>query len=174
MKIAYESTLDDMVEPQLRIYFRSKTYQKSRWTAGIWGSLIPVVIFWVFFRPDSTSEILLTVFGGAAFGLIIHLLTFKEGIKKRIRKYVAREMKDTLPCLSEYNVNDGKIVYTGRNVSITFLLSDLISISEDAERLELSFGSDKGLCVIPLRAFQSPEEKSLFLSSLKSQQSATF
>lgn len=167
MKITYEPTLDDMVEPHLRAYFRSKTYQKTKWTTGIWGSLITILILWVFFRPDSTNAILFTVFGGAAFGLIIHVLTFKDGVKKRIRKYVERENKGMSACLSEYTVVEGKIVYTGRNVSISFSLSDLVSITEDTERMELFFGADKGLCLIPLRVFQSPEEKSLFLSSLK-------
>jgi hypothetical protein len=167
MKISYESTLDDMVEPQLRLYFRSKTYQRSKWTTAITGPLVTIVVFWVFFRPQSTRAILFTVLGGLALGLITNVLTFKDGIKKRIRKYVAREMKDKPPCISEYTVTEDKIVYTARNVTIGFLLSDLVSITEDPERMELFFGADKGLCVIPLRAFQSPEEKSLFLASLK-------
>lgn len=167
MKITYEPTLDDMVEPQLRVYFRSKSYQKNRWTTAISGSLIMTAAFWIFLRPQSIRTILLTLFLGVATGLVTYLLTFKDGVKKRIRKYVERENKGLPACLSEYTVTEGKIVYTGRNVSISFSLSDLLSITEDAERLELFFGADKGLCVIPLRAFQSPEEKSLFLSSLK-------
>jgi hypothetical protein len=167
MKITYESTLDDMVEPQLRVYFRSKSYQKNRRTAAISGSLIMTAAFWVFIRPQSTRTILLTLFLGVTTGLVTYVLTFKDGVKKRIRKYVAREMKDKPPCISEYTVTEDKIVYTARNVTIGFLLSDLVSITEDPERVELFFGADKGLCVIPLRAFRSPEEKSLFLASLK-------
>ena len=167
MKITYESTLDDMVEPQLRIYLRSKTYQRSRWTTALSGSLITIVVFWVFFRPESTRTILFTVLGGAAAAFASYVITFEASIKKRIRKYVERENKGLPACLSEYTVTEGKITYTGRNVSISFSLSDLVSITEDTERMELFFGADKGLCVIPLRVFQSPEEKSLFLSALK-------
>jgi hypothetical protein len=167
MKITYESTLDDMVEPHLRLYLRSKTYQRSRWTTAISASLITIVFFWVLFRPESTLTILLSVLGGVASALISYVLTFKAGVKKRIRKYVEREVKDKPPALSEYSVGDGKITFTTRNVSLSFLLADLVSITEDTERIELFFGDDKGICLIPLRVFHSPEEKSLFMSSLR-------
>jgi hypothetical protein len=84
-----------------------------------------------------------------------------------LRKYVEREHGPSIPALTTYFLDGDVIRCDSLGVSISFRVDDLMEIVEDAETLELSFGS-KGLCVIPMRAFKTSEEKTAFLTTIKS------
>jgi hypothetical protein len=80
--------------------------------------------------------------------------------------YAEREHGQVLPALTRYTVAEDTIQCECLGTTITFRLDDLKEISEDGEVVEVSFGS-KGLCVIPLRAFQTPDEKITFITKIK-------
>lgn len=166
MKLSYESRLDDIVEPAVRLFLRSKTYQTNKWR----GTLLCAVVFAVFaflgFHARDAISIVWICMAAAAWGAGIYLLTYKGTVRRRIEKYVARQTEGKLPETTLYEVTSEKLNYTTLGVGITFPLADLIVIVEDAEYLELSFG-EKGICVIPLRAFSTPDEKAAFLSAVR-------
>lgn len=165
MKFTYESTLDDVVEPSVRLFVRSKTYATHRWRgAAIWG-----VAFAVFaaigFRSKPDINLPLICVAAAAWGAGLTLLTYKGSVRRRIAKYVKTELPGGWPRITDYEITDDKLTGTTSGVSLTFNLADLTAVTEDAKFLELTFGT-KGLCTIPLRAFSSAEEKAAFLAAI--------
>lgn len=165
MKFAYESTLDDVVEPSVRLYLRSKTSATNRWrSALIWAFAFAAFAF-IGFRYKTDVNIAVICLAAAAWGAGLVLLTYKSSIRRRIAKYVAREMSGPWPRTTSYEINDGQVISTTSGVTISFNLADLTAVTEDARHLELTFGS-KGLCTIPLRAFPSIGEKTAFLAAV--------
>ena len=56
---------------------------------------------------------------------------------------------------------DDKLECDHLGATLGFKLKDLEHLMEDDEYMEISFG-DVGLCTIPLRAFESEEQKEAF------------
>jgi hypothetical protein len=166
VKLSYESRLEDVVEPAVRLFLRSKTYRTNKWR----GTLLCAGVFAVFaflgFHARDTISVVWICIAAAAWGAGIYLITYKGTVRRRIERYIATETQGKLLETTHYEVTPEKLTATTLGVDVTFRLSDLQGISEDATRLELSFG-EKGPCVIPLRAFQSPEEKTAFLAAVQ-------
>ncbi len=166
MKLTCEATLDDVVEPSFRLFLRSKTYVTNRWRdSAIWAGIFALFAY-LGFHSNPNVNIVWVCAAASIWGAVIHLLTYKGTVRRRIQKYVEREMKGPWPRTSDYEITTDKVIYTGSGVSTSFNLTDLTGIVEDAKRLELTFG-DKGLCLVPLRAFQSTEEKAEFLAQIQ-------
>ncbi len=167
MTLSYDSTLDDVVEPSVRLYQRGRTYKNQRWTgAAIWGAAFAVFAA-IGFRSKPDINLPLICLAAAAWGAGLTLLTYKGTVRRRITKYVRTELKGDWPRTTDYTIADGKIVTTTSGVSVSFQLSDLTGVTEDGKYLELNF-APKGLCTIPLRAFHDTDHKAAFLAQLPS------
>ena len=129
------------------------------------AGVFAVFAFLGFHARDTISVVWICI-AAAAWGTGVYLLAYKGTVRRRIERYVASETQGKLPETTCYEVIPGKLIGTTLGVDLSFPLSDLTAITEDATRLELSFG-EKGLCVIPLRAFSSEDEKVAFLSALQ-------
>ena len=102
---------------------------------------------------------------GVGYGL------YPSTIRKRLRKYVEREYGSSMPARTTYSLDGQTIRCDSLGVSISYHLDDLKEVVEDVEALELSFGA-KGLCLIPVRAYKTSEEKNAFLSTIKNANNA--
>jgi len=118
------------------------------------------------FRHSGPVTLALSGIIGAISGGLLNFLTYKPLVKRRIRKYIEREYGAQLPTVTRYSFENGQVVCESSGVTISFSSSELTDVIEDKERLELSFG-DKGLSVIPLRAFKTAEEKKLFVTAIR-------
>lgn len=165
VRISYESTLADVVEPSVRLYQRGRTYTTQRWTGvAIWGGAFAVFAA-IGFRSKPDINLPLICLAAAAWGAGLTLLTYKGTVRRRITKYVRTELKGDWPRHTDYTVADGKLTSTTSGVSISFQLADLTGVTDDGKYLELNF-APKGLCTIPLRAFDDTEHKAAFLAAL--------
>jgi hypothetical protein len=173
MELQYESTIEDVCEPQVRHYLRSKSYRRQRWLESMWGGVggvIALCFITVFTRDFSIPVWVYPI--AFALGWLCIRLTIRDTVSKRIYRYVTREFGHKIPATTQYSIFDNRLHCSSLGANITFELKDLSAVSEDSERLELTFG-DIGLCTIPLRAFQDDDHKASFLECLKGEQAVT-
>jgi hypothetical protein len=164
MKLSYESRLEDVSESAVRLFLRGKSYTSNRWRGAVLCAAVFTVFAFLGFHARGVINIVWICIGAAAWGAGLFLLTYKSTVRKRIASYVARETAGKLPHTTIIEITDAKIISTGAGIHMTFPLSALLAATEDKTHLELSFG-DKGICLIPLRAFSSEDEKTAFIAA---------
>lgn len=170
MELQYETTIEDVSEPQIRLYLRSRSFRRQRWLEPIWGGVgaaIAIYFITVFDRDLPTKWWIYVI--AFVLGWLCVFVTLRDTVSKRIRRHLKRELDHKLPSTAKYSVSETRLQCSSMGAEITFDLKDLSGVSEDSERVELTFG-DVGLCTIPLRAFRDDEHKSSFLNSLKREQ----
>jgi hypothetical protein len=166
MLLEYETTLPDLAEAHTRLFLRSDTFKKHRVYFSL-GSAITFIAFLFFFSDnvDSSREWA----GAILIAVILAIVCFlvrKKMVSHSIFKYIEREYGDALPFMTQFTVSEQQLACSSRDVGITFSLDDLENVIEDDEYVEMSFGN-RGLCVVPLRAFESESHKSNFLSVVR-------
>lgn len=168
MIISYIAELDDVAEPSIRMYLRSKSARDNR----IISSISTFILTWVLLSfLGMWSHSYPFVIAALLVALVIATFTYlrhPSAAAKRIRKYIQKEHGTLIPSNTVYTLTPDQIQCASRGVTLTFCISDLSLVSEDEKRLEMRFG-EKGLCIIPLRAFASPNEKAEFLAKIKSE-----
>jgi hypothetical protein len=169
MTLTYESDLDDVSEPAVRHFLRSETARKARIRNTISGAIVCSVVGIFIFRDHSPVTLAVSGVISSLIGAALNYFTYVPTVTRRIRKYMERETQGKLPATTTYRFEENKLACDHLGVTIAFPLSELERVAEDTERLEICFGSI-GLCTIPLRAFDSPEEKTAFISKLNSEQ----
>lgn len=171
MEIKFDSTLDELAEHHYRLFVRSATYRKNRWF-GVAGSFLGVGTVFVLLenlaRPGLPQWLPLLIAGVVA---VAYLVFYPDLIRKNITSYLARKSGHEIPCLSSCRIKGGHVVCRTLNKEVVFEISDLVSVEENKELLELYFGP-KGLWVIPKRAFESGAEIDRFKNMLRGEQGA--
>jgi hypothetical protein len=165
MTFTYETTLAEVSEAPVRLFLMGKTYATNRWR----GALICVGAFGFFallgFNAKPNVNLPVICVAAAAWGAGIFLLAYKSMVRRRITTYVASELKGTWPRRTDYAVNGAQLICTSAGQTFTYRLAELAGVHDDGRWLELSSG-ERGLCVIPLRAFADTNEKVRFLTVL--------
>ncbi len=169
MTLTYESNLDDVSEPAIRHFLRSKTARNARFRSTISGLIVCAAAIIFIFRERDAVVMLIGGIVGAIFGATINYFTYVPTVTRRIRKHMERETEGKLPAETIYHFRERKLICDHLGTTIALSLTDLQRVTEDVERIEICFGST-GLCTIPLRAFESPEQKVTFLEQLNSEQ----
>lgn len=167
MKYRYEATLNDVAEPSVRLFLRGKTYLTHRWRGVVVCAVVFAGFAWLGFHAKENVNMVVVGLAAAAWGAGLYLLTYQGTVRRRIQKYVTSEMAGPWPRITDCEIKDGKFISRAEGLNTSFNLADLTGVSEDVRYLELTFG-ERGLCVIPLRAFVSTEEKNAFLSAVES------
>lgn len=166
MKLTYESTLDDVVETAMRTFMRSPAYATNRWRGAVLCAAGFAVFGFLGFKDKDTINLPVVCIAAAAWGAGLYLLIYKSAVRRRIASYAAGELAGEWPRTTHCVVRDGQLVTTTFGTSTTYALAELSRVAEDAKVLELSFGSQSA-CTIPLRAFDSAEEKAEFLAAIR-------
>jgi hypothetical protein len=109
---------------------------------------------------------------GFALGPVLVFMTYQDTTAKRIAKHIKNELGARLPTTTQYSVENGRLQYRSLGIEISFCLRDLSNISEDAQRIEFNFG-DKGIALIPLRAFDNEDHKQAFLQCIQQESKQT-
>lgn len=165
MTFTYETTLAEAAEAPVRLFLSGKTYATNRWR----GTLICAGAFGFFallgFNAKPNVNLPVICVAAAAWGAGIFLLAYKSMVRRRIISYVASELKGTWPRRTDYAVNGAQLICTSAGQTFTYRRAELADVHDDGRWLELSFG-ERGLCVIPLRAFADTNEKVRFLTVL--------
>jgi hypothetical protein len=171
MTLTYQATLDDFAEPAIRHYLRSTTARRARVRSTVSGAVFMAAAFIFVFRERSLFFIVGGAIAGVVIGAAINFWTYIPTVKKRIRKHIQTENGHRIPNETIYVVERGILRCECLGVKLEFALGDLKEVSEDAERIELSFG-DVGLCTIPVRAFSDNAAKAAFITEIEANKSA--
>jgi hypothetical protein len=172
MNLEYETTLEDISEPQIRHYLRSKTFQKQRFTEPIRTGIVSIfTIYLITLMRDSSMPWWSYPLAFLA-GYSVIYITLRDTVTKRMQKYIKNEIGHKLPATTRYIIENGKIRCDSLGAEITFNLDSLSEIREDTTHLELDFG-DVGLCTIPVRAFKDTSHKNDFLNNIRREQDET-
>ena len=165
MTLSYDSTPDDVVEAATRTFMRSKTYATNRWRGAVLCGAGFAVLAFLGFNAKPDINLPAVCIAAAAWGAGLYLLAYKSAVRRRIASYVASELKGEWPRTTRCVIQDGRLVTTTLGTSTSYDLAELSQVAEDARVLELNF-SAQGTCTIPLRAFDSNDEKAGFLAAI--------
>ena len=163
MELNYQATLEDFAEPQIRHYLGTETYRKQRiWEPLKGGAMTMVALLLIGnltsdFQPSWGLYVL--AFG---FGWLLDFLTLEKTVSRRIGKHLKRELREKLPASVRYWFEEDRLCCETLSTTFNFDLNSIEDVSEDAERLTISF-EDRGLCMIPLRAFDDETQKRQFI-----------
>lgn len=164
MRFSYEATLADVAEPAVRVFARGRTHAINRWR----GAAICAAMFAVFaflgFNAKENVNLSLVCAAAAAWGAGLFLLVYKGMVRRRVAAFVSRELPGGWPRTVVIELAAGWLRSSMGGATTTFSLSALSAVAEDKRYLELSFG--ERVCVIPLRGFDSTDEKHAFLAAL--------
>lgn len=163
MKLTYDSTLDDVVETAFRLYQRGRTYRTNRWLGAAICAVAFAVLAFLGFHSAQNVNLPALILVAAAWGAALYLFGCKHSVRRRIQKYVTSEMPGPWPRPAVCEITDDTL--TGTASGVTFLLADLTAVTGDTRYLQLTFGS-KGICLIPLRAFEDTSHKTNFINRL--------
>jgi len=169
MTLSYEAGLNDVVEPAVRQFLRSDTSKRNLLISTLRGAVVLGLVTAFLFRQNLPVQVILAGICGAVAGGLLNYFTYKPTVIRRIRRHIERETTGRLPAKTIFTIGDGKIQCECLDVSVAFRVTDLLAISEDDQRIELSFGN-KGLCTIPLRVFPSLKRRVEFIEAIKCEQ----
>ena len=169
MNLEYETSLEDISEPQIRHYLRSKTFKKQLFTEPIrTGVIMAATIYLVSVILDRPMP-WWTYPLGAIAGYAMIYFTLKDTVSKRIQNHIKNEVGHKMPATTSYVIEDGKIRCNSLGSEVTFRLDSLSKIREDSTHLELDFG-DVGLCTVPVRVFKGASCKQAFMEKIRREQ----
>jgi len=166
MTLKYNVTLEELAEPMVRHYMRTKTAPQARMQMALWSGAGCFLLFYVNDKVTGRDHNVLFVTSISMACIVLCYLGYKRGVRMRIQKYLARERKEPFPAPQRVSIQSGNLEYESSGVIYLLSLADITLIAEDEKSLEVVFGS-KGLCVIPLHAFDSAEQKAEFVGKLE-------
>lgn len=171
-RIQFESTLDEVVDANIRLTTRTRSFRAYRtravWIAGasLGGTLLGVV-FLRSRRGDvalsvslwSTLVVLAVVLGacfGYAYGRYIN-----SAMRRQYRRVVAEQFGGitSIQCVVELRRNGVWALQKG--IEMTFPWSNSVGIDDTGEEIELLFSP--GLVGVPNRAFRDDVQRTRFL-----------
>jgi hypothetical protein len=166
MKINYMSSLEEISEPHIRMFFRGKSYFRKR-LAESFGAIVGVagglVLSVYLIAKTSIPTILLSP---ALLVGVYYYYRYPSIVRKRIIKHINREYGTDLPCETSYTIEQDKILIKTFDTEITFQLNNLREVKQDKNFVELWFGPS-GVCVIPKRVFKTDAELLDFIKVTK-------
>ena len=165
MTLTYEASLTDVAEPSVRLFLRGKTYATHRWRGALLCAAIFAALAFLGFNAKEAINLPLVCFAAAAWGAGLFLLVYKSSVRRRVINYITTELKGPWPRPTVIEIKDGRLIRTTSGTPASFPLADLRSVVDDGHYLELVFGP-KSLCLIPLRAVDSTDEKHAFRALL--------
>jgi hypothetical protein len=165
MTITYHATLDDAVAPGIVYFLRSKTAKTAKLRSAVSGAITCAIAMVFVFRNEDVGWLSLAGSAGGVIGAALNYFTYEATFRRRFQKSQERELGGRLPAVVVYTVGNGTISCEFLGATTIFSLKDLEEVSDDGERLVISFGTTS-LCTIPLRAFQSAGEREEFVAML--------
>ena len=161
MNFQYKANLDDIAEVYIRQFIRTSIYKRNRlyrMVGASFGAGAILLIIKHYIDPEFSLWLLpifILVSGVGSY------FVYPDSVRKHIKKHLERELNKELPITTTYSITGKKVECNSLKVDISFEIQDLVQVTEDDDRIELSF-APKGLCVIPKRAFATPKEINQF------------
>lgn len=160
MKIKYESTIDEAVDAQFRLFRNSKIISKWKMEGLIFAPLIFAIFY--FGLPDTKTVKLIFAIGSSLLFIAIYLGIYKTIFRKRVKKLLIEQLGTDKPMSCEYELDDTGLVFRRVGMELKFQWSNLTEINDSVGEVELIFGK-MGIAIIPKRIFESEYQKNEWL-----------
>lgn len=164
MKKTYESTIDEAVNASFRIAEMAGTVQKQLWYGFIWILIIPPLVYLLFNRPYYPRLAMPLVF--AVVLTAVHLLTYRDQMRKRIRKFLVKALGADQPVRSEYEINEDGLAFRKMGQEVRFSWSNVTDIIKTTHSIEVHM-KPLGIAILPKRIFESDQELQDWLSFIE-------
>lgn len=155
MKKIYESTIDEAVYSHFRLAGLTGTVSQYKWYGLIWAPVLFIVMYSIL--PSSQ---LLRVASASLIALVfilLHLATYKIGLRKRIRKVLVKTLGTDQPVPSEYEIDENGLVFRKMGQELKFSWTSVTVLIDTVDSIEVIM-EPTGIAIIPKRIFTEPAE----------------
>jgi hypothetical protein len=160
VKVAFDFTLDDLVDASERTLSRSRVARGWRWQAVAFSALIGGGVVWL-----ARGDLVLGLVGGAVCaGLQVAFL--KQNRKARLLRYFRERLGGDGPYRCEVELTPEALVATQNGVRTVRDWSSIDAINDTQDAIEFH-SRGAGTLVVRNRAFGSREEWRKFLDTAR-------
>lgn len=165
IKVAFDYTLDELVEVTLRSQRKTKTYQRGVQRAILLAGVATFVLVYLLIRDEFWVRIAIGVVG-ALVSMGLNLWLVRKVGARRLKKYYRELIPDQWPIHLEIELNENGVVASERDSTTELQWSRIAKVEEANRAVEFTTREGK-LFVLRARAFQSEEEKQQFIHFAK-------
>ena len=155
MKKEYNATLDEVVHANFRLTELAGTVSKQKWFGFVWLPIIFLVIYCIIPRNQIESLILACI--ASLVYIPVHLLTYKNQIRKQLRKAMIKALGTDQPTPCEYELTQEGFLFSTMGQELRCSWRNVTQLVETADSLEIIM-KPTGIAIIPKRIFSDPSE----------------
>jgi hypothetical protein len=164
MKIEYKSTIDDAVEPHMRLALSSRIVRKWMLYGLIW---VPVIFFgFLFFLPDRAIVRIICGSGASLVFIIFWLMRYKKHYANRIRKYVVEQSGTDKSIKCEYELTNEYLIFRKMGAETRFNWDIVKELKENVHDIEIRM-EPSGIAIIPHRIFKDQIQREEWINFVK-------
>ncbi len=155
MKKNYDSTIDEAVYAHFRLAGLAGTISQYKWYGLVWT---PVIFIAMYSILPSTQ--LVRVVSASLISLafvLLHLSTYKIGLRKRIRKMLVKAMGTDKPVPCEYEMDEDGLVFRKMGQEMKFSWTRVTVLIDTVDSIEVIM-DPTAIAIIPKRIFTEPAE----------------
>ena len=177
MRVSYEVTVEDQVEFEMQILMSSRMYRRKQWIGGGFGTLVGLVLSWLFFSWLSSllgHPPLVPMIATAFVGVVmVYRLpeTLRKSSRKGLRTFLVERLGSTDPYLVEIELSESGFHSSTPFGKVTIPWSIVEKIWTSKRGIELTAQAG-GRGLVRRRAFESEEEESLFRERMRAYEEA--
>jgi hypothetical protein len=166
MKISYLSSLEEIAEAHIRLYFRGKNCFRRRLIESF-GMVIGIAgMMSIMINLATKTSLPIILLSPALVIGAYHYYRYPAYVRQRITNHIKQEIGNELPCETSYTIIEKQIIIKSLDTEIKFQIDSLRELKQDKYFVELWFGH-RGLCVIPKRVFKSDGDLLGFINEFK-------
>ena len=172
IKIAFDATLDDIVDAGMRFSKQSVSLRRARINAiAVVGFMSAGgVLAGVLFRADRITTFLVVVVGAVAiaFGLIaalVYRLFYDRSSRHRLRQVASEQLAGAASFHCEIELRPEVLWLKQGGTEVSFPWTEALAMHESSDAIELRFKG--GLVVARSRAFSADVERRAFVAQAK-------
>ena len=166
MKVAFDFTLDDMVDAAERAAERSRTVTGMRSQARLVTSVVAAVIVWLII-PGADAWRLFGAAVAAAIGWYLYPGDYRKTHRKKLRQYFREAFGGEGPFRCEVELAPDGLIVDQAGTRVVRAWRTIDAIDETPDGIEFVAGAS-GSLVVRNRAFASPSERAEFLRLARS------
>jgi hypothetical protein len=169
MKIEYKDNMDETVDVHFRLAELTGNVTKARNYGLVWVPVVFVLLYFISPGTQINRVAISTLFSVTVFGS--HIATYKNEMRKRIRKMLITAQGSADPVDCEYEINDDGFIFRKLGQDLKFSWKNVQSVTEKPDLVEIIM-QPIGIAVLPKRAFSSNEEIQSWISFIEKKSGA--
>ncbi|NQT18785.1 MAG: YcxB family protein [Planctomycetes bacterium] len=156
MKKSYESTIDEATQARFRLAEVAGALSRQKGHAFFW--VLPVFAYFYQIDPSASLGKRLTITALMSAGLIVlHLLIYKELVRRGIRKALAKALGSDQSIPSEYELDDDGLAFRQLGNEVRFSWANVVEVNDRKNAVEIVV-KPTAIAIIPKRIFDGADD----------------